>query len=97
MLSYKIQQYNTTLQLHLTSESVCTSTDSYMYREIHKRINSGAGIALDYGLDDRGFESLQGLGIFLFTTMSRPALGPIQPPIQWVPGALSLGGKAVGA
>jgi hypothetical protein len=40
-----------------------------------------SGIALDYGLDDRGFESRQGLGIFLFTTTSRPALGPTQPPI----------------
>jgi hypothetical protein len=48
-------------------------------------------IALGYGLDDRGFESRQGLGIFLFTTASRPTLGPTQPPIQWVPGALSLG------
>jgi hypothetical protein len=30
------------------------------------------------------------LGIFLFDTVSRPALVPTQPPIQWVPGALSL-------
>jgi len=29
--------------------------------------------------------------------VSRPALGPAQPPIQWVPGALYLGGKAAGA
>jgi hypothetical protein len=36
------------------------------------------------------------LGIFLFTTASRPALGPTQPPIQWVPGALSLGVKRPG-
>jgi hypothetical protein len=36
-----------------------------------------------------GFGSWQGLGIFLFT-MSRTALGPTQPPIQWVLGALSL-------
>jgi hypothetical protein len=31
-----------------------------------------------------------GLGIFLFTTVSGPALWPIQPPNQWIPGALSL-------
>jgi hypothetical protein len=52
--------------------------------------------ALGYGLDDRGFESRQGLGIILFTTASRPTLGPTQPPIQWVPGALSLGVKVSG-
>jgi hypothetical protein len=32
-----------------------------------------------------------GAGNFLFTTASRPALGLTQPPIQWVPRALSLG------
>jgi hypothetical protein len=31
---------------------------------------------LGYGLDDRGFEYRQGLGIFLFTIASRPELGP---------------------
>jgi hypothetical protein len=36
------------------------------------------------------------LGIFLFTTASRKALGPTQHPIQWVPGALSLGAKQPG-
>jgi hypothetical protein len=30
---------------------------------------------------------------FLFTIASRPALGPTQSPIQWVPRALSLGVK----
>jgi hypothetical protein len=34
--------------------------------------------------------------ICLSTTSSRPVLGPTQPPIQWVPGALSLGVKRPG-
>jgi hypothetical protein len=53
-------------------------------------------IALEYRLDDWGFDSQQGLEIFLFTTASIPALEPTQPPIQWVPGALSLGVKRPG-
>jgi hypothetical protein len=51
------------------------------------------GVALGYGLDNRGFESRQGVVIYLFTTTSRPGLGPIHPPVQWVPRALSLGLK----
>jgi hypothetical protein len=43
-----------------------------------------------------GFNSWWGLGIFLFTTMSRMTLGPTQSPIQWVSGALSLGVKQLG-
>jgi hypothetical protein len=43
-----------------------------------------------------GFHSRRGLGIFLFTTASRTALGPTQLPIHWVPGALSLGVKRQG-
>jgi len=37
------------------------------------------------------------MGIYLLTPETRPALGPTQPPIQWVPGASSLGDKACGA
>jgi hypothetical protein len=40
-----------------------------------------------------GLDSRRGLGIFLFTIASGMALGPTQPPIQWVAGALSLGLK----
>jgi len=37
-----------------------------------------------------------GLGIFLFVTASRTVLGPIQPPIEWVLGAFSLGVRRAG-
>jgi hypothetical protein len=39
----------------------------------------------------RGFDSWQGQEIFLYSTSSGPALGPIQPPIQWANGTISLG------
>ena len=42
---------------------------------------SSVGIATSYGLDDPGIESRWG-EIF---RLSRPALGPTQPPVQWVP------------
>jgi hypothetical protein len=43
-----------------------------------------------------GFDSQQVLETFLFTTASRTAPEPTQPPIQWVPGILSLGVKRPG-
>jgi hypothetical protein len=48
----------------------------------------------------RGFHNWRAyhypLCTILFTTASRTALGPTQPPIQWVPGVLSLGVKRLG-
>jgi hypothetical protein len=43
-----------------------------------------------------GFHSRQEQEIFLFSTVSRLALGPTQPPIQWVLGAFSPGAKRPG-
>jgi hypothetical protein len=56
------------------------------------------GIATSYGLDDRGVAVRVPVGsrIFLFSAFSRPALGPTELPIQWVPGALSPGVKRPG-
>jgi hypothetical protein len=54
--------------------------------------DSSVGLATAYLLDGPG--SILGKDkIFLFSTASRPAVGPTQPPIQWVPGALSPGVK----
>jgi hypothetical protein len=54
--------------------------------------DSSVGIATRYGLDGPWIESPWGRD---FSHPSRPALGPTQPPIQWVPG-LSTGGKLAG-
>jgi hypothetical protein len=51
---------------------------------------------MDWTIGVLGFGSRRGLGIFLFTTASRTAMGPTQPPIQWVPKVLSLGVKRPG-
>jgi hypothetical protein len=50
------------------------------------------GYSEDYGLDDRGALSSSPGNVknFLFCMSSRPAVGPIRPPIQWIPEALSL-------
>jgi hypothetical protein len=41
--------------------------------------------------NDSGFDYRQGQDISLFSVESRLDLGPTQPPMQWIPGAVSLG------
>jgi len=58
-----------------------------------RRPGSSVGIAIGYGLDGPGVESRWRRD---FPHLFRPTLGPIQPPVQWVPG-LSRGWRAAGA
>jgi hypothetical protein len=60
---------------------------------------SSGSIVSDYGLDDRAidFDHRQTISIFPLASVSRPVLGPTQPPVQWVQGVLSPGQSAAGA
>jgi hypothetical protein len=55
--------------------------------------DSSVSIATGYGLDDQGggSSSPDRVKNFHFSISSRPSLGSTQPPIKWVPGALSRG------
>jgi hypothetical protein len=52
-------------------------------RIINLEIKEKHSIATGYGLDGPGIESLWGRD---FSHSSSPALGPTQPPVQWIPG-----------
>jgi hypothetical protein len=86
---------------HHSSIQACSSLKHSVTKRIRVVVvsrDSSVGIALGYKLDDRGFRFRfpAGLGNFLITTASRTALGPIQPPIKWVSGAVSLEVKRPG-
>jgi hypothetical protein len=81
-------KYSPRLPVFKHPQSTARDQVSYPYKAIRKMIIVSFSF---YGLDDREFDSRHGLGIFLFTTASRPALGPTQPPIQRVLGVLSFG------
>jgi hypothetical protein len=73
--------------IHSFSNFIVTRTQS---RE--SPVGVGTGLLVGRSV----FDSRQGLGIFFVATVSRPALGPKQSPIQWILGSLFLGVKRPG-
>jgi hypothetical protein len=58
---------------------------SMKYLEMGSR-GSSVSIVSDLRIGRPGFDPRQGQRIFLLAPASRLALGPTQPPVQWVPG-----------
>jgi hypothetical protein len=69
-----------------TLNNIVNNLYIYIHNFLLGSRDSSVGIAM-------GFDSREGQEIFPFSTASVPALGPTQPPIQWVPKALYQGIK----
>jgi hypothetical protein len=85
-----------------TDPCSCVAQDEVVHRPLWRKWGSGGGswrssvnIVTRLRAWRPAFDSLhrRGRDFLLFATASRMTLGPTQPPIQWVPGALSLGVK----
>jgi hypothetical protein len=47
-------------------------------------------VTMDWTIGQLGFDPRQGQRIFPLSSVSRPAMGPTQPPVQWVPCVIQL-------
>jgi hypothetical protein len=89
---WKLTGKQSSVQLHDNSNGCDCVSERINVGSSHvvRSRDSSVGIATGYGLDRRvGFRVP--VGSRIFSTSSKPVLGPTRPPIQWVPGDLSPG------
>jgi hypothetical protein len=86
----RVRLYSMVVTKYKRKRSAVASRKLRAYYHSKSGPSSVVGIATSYGLDGPGIESRWERD---FPHLSRPALGPIQPPVQWVP-RLSRGVKS---
>jgi hypothetical protein len=94
--SYPMNIGSFSSEVKLPERETDSSLPSFTEIKNTRSRDSSNSTGLGWTIGVLGFDFWRGMGIFLFTTASRTVLGPTQPPIQWVPGALSLGVKLPG-
>jgi hypothetical protein len=68
---------------------ISLSLSLFIYIWLYKSRDSEVSTAIGYGLDDRRVGVRVPAESRIFSASFRPALGPTQSPIRWVPGTLS--------